>query len=333
LKETIMLRFLSSVLCLAVPFTVLADDAPDLRSTLTKAARFLQDDMRTWRDDHQCAACHHGPFALWTLSELSRQQIVVDRGYIAELTKWTRTDDMAGLLPKPPAGDAKEKPSASAMSRAVYLSFGVNALSDRTPEVQAMRQRLVQHLQAGQSEDGSWIGPMGRPPVLNPTIEFTLLTAVAWQPHRDEFAELPATLDKAAAWIASQPIGESHQEMALRLMWAAGRKDAVATESLKKRLLSLQQPDGGWRQAADMTSDAFATGQSLVALRNAGVAATDPAIQRGMQFLSRTQADNGSWPMTSRPHPENGTRAGNLIPITYPGAAWGVLGLIATTTK
>lgn len=328
-----MLRFLSCVLCLTVPLAALADDSPDVRGTLTKAARFLQDDMQAWRTDHECAACHHGPFALWALSELSRQQIAVDPGYLAELTEWIRTDDKAGLLPKPPAGDAKEKPTPPTMCRATYLSYGVNALSERTPEIQAMRQRLVQHLQAGQSEDGSWPGPMGRPPILNPVIEFTLLTAVAWQPHRDEFAELPAMLDKAATWIQAQPVGESHQELTLRLMWAAGRTDAAATDTLTKRLVSLQQPDGGWRQAADMDSDAFATGQTLVALRKAGVAVTDPAVQRGVQFLSRTQADDGSWPMTSRPHPENASLAGSLIPITYPGVAWAVLGLIATTSK
>jgi len=325
-----MIRSLCGLLCVLAPLTVAADE---VRDTLAKASRFLQEDMQTWRSERNCAACHHGPFALWTLSELTRRQIAVEPGYVANLAEWIRTDDAAGLLPKPPAGDAKENPSASAMSRAAYLAYGVNALAERTSEVQAMRQRLVQFFRAAQSEDGSWVGPLGRPPVLNPTIEFTLLVAVAWLPHRDEFPELPAMLDQAAAWIDAQPVGASHQELALRLMWAAGRKEAAATESLTKRLFSLQQPDGGWRQAADMASDAFATGQSLVALRKAGVPANDPAIQRGVQFLRTTQAENGSWPMASRPHPENRRTADDLTPITYAGTAWGVLGVVAATAR
>jgi hypothetical protein len=62
-------------------------------------------------------------------------------------------------------------------------------------------------------------------------------------------------------------------------------------------------------------------------LHRAGVHADD--VRRGIEFLLRTQAPNGTWPMTSRPHPQTGARAMNLNPITYAGCAWGVLGLVS----
>jgi hypothetical protein len=78
-----------------------------------------------------------------------------------------------------------------------------------------------------------------------------------------------------------------------------------------------------------MESDAFATGQALYVLHRCGVQADDPAVQHGIEFLVRTQREDGTWPMISRPDPETGRRAANLNPITYAACAWGVLGLVS----
>jgi hypothetical protein len=51
-------------------------------------------------------------------------------------------------------------------------------------------------------------------------------------------------------------------------------------------------------------SDAFATGQALVALKEAGAAVTtDAAYQRGVQFLLSTQLEDGSWYVKRRSLP------------------------------
>jgi hypothetical protein len=65
-------------------------------------------------------------------------------------------------------------------------------------------------------------------------------------------------------------------------------------------VLARQRPDGGWAQVPTMTSDAYATGQALFALRSAGVPADAPALQRASAFLLRTQLDDGSWFVRSR---------------------------------
>ena len=47
-----------------------------------------------------------------------------------------------------------------------------------------------------------------------------------------------------------------------------------------------QRPDGGWSQLPSLASDAYATGQALVALVESGAITTaDPAYKRGAQFL------------------------------------------------
>jgi hypothetical protein len=50
-----------------------------------------------------------------------------------------------------------------------------------------------------------------------------------------------------------------------------------------------------------MPSDAYATGQALYALQTGGgMQAAEPAYQRGVRFLLRTQLEDGSWLVRSR---------------------------------
>jgi hypothetical protein len=71
-----------------------------------------------------------------------------------------------------------------------------------------------------------------------------------------------------------------------------------------RELLSTQREDGGWAQLAGLESDAWATGGALVALHAAcGLPVTHPAYRRGVDFLLRTQFEDGSWWVKSRSWP------------------------------
>ena len=98
-------------------------------------------------------------------------------------------------------------------------------------------------------------------------------------------------------------------------------------------LLIEQRPDGGWAQLASLSSDAYATGQSLVALREAGaLAPADVAYRRGVQFLPSSQLADGSWFVKSRamkiqPYFESGFPYGHDQWISHAGTAWASMGL------
>ncbi len=66
-----------------------------------------------------------------------------------------------------------------------------------------------------------------------------------------------------------------------------------------KRVLALQQADGGWAQTKYFKSDAYATGTALYALKESG-AAPDAAYKKGVAYLLSTQASDGSWHVASR---------------------------------
>jgi squalene cyclase len=116
--------------------------------------------------------------------------------------------------------------------------------------------------------------------------------------------------------------------VALRLL--AKVRDGEKGKGLQQeidRFLFRQNKDGGWSQLKDGVSDAYATGQALYVLSRAGVKRDQDAIRRGIAFLTTTQKEDGSWPMTRRGHP-GVTPSANLWPITHFGSAWAMLGLI-----
>ena len=82
-----------------------------------------------------------------------------------------------------------------------------------------------------------------------------------------------------------------------------------------------------------LDSDAYATGQVLYALNVAGkMTVTDPVYQKGVDYLLRTQAADGSWHVKSRsiwfqPYFESGFPYGQDQFISTAGTAWASMAL------
>jgi N-acyl-D-amino-acid deacylase len=95
----------------------------------------------------------------------------------------------------------------------------------------------------------------------------------------------------------------------------------------------MQRADGGWSQMAGIDSDAYATGQVLFALSVAGkMPPSDPVFQKGVDFLLRTQAADGTWQVKSRsiwlqPYFESGFPYGRDQFISTAGTAWASMAL------
>jgi hypothetical protein len=96
----------------------------------------------------------------------------------------------------------------------------------------------------------------------------------------------------------------------------------------------LQRSDGGWAQNAEMASDAFATGQTLYALAQAGFTNEQAEIMRAVDFLVGTQKPDGSWTMASRSTPDGSPGSAKLLtPITCAASSWATLGLVSFSPK
>jgi hypothetical protein len=187
------------------------------------------------------------------------------------------------------------------------LGYGLWGLSALGHPADAVTDAYVWYLAAIQRPDGHWIpGGITRPPMGGGEIMSTVLGMRALQLYalagrRDE---MRARVGQARQWLAgSQPA--VHQDLVYKLMglaWAGSPPHELQADLT--RLKDLQRADGGWAQLPRLESDAWATGQSLVALRLAGrVAADDAAYKRGVDYLLRTQFDDGSWYVQSRAWP------------------------------
>jgi hypothetical protein len=82
-----------------------------------------------------------------------------------------------------------------------------------------------------------------------------------------------------------------------------------------------------------MESDAYATGEALYALHEGGgVPANDPAYRRGVEYLLKSQAKDGSWHVKTRslpiqPYFESGFPYGHDQWISSAGTSWAAMAL------
>jgi squalene cyclase len=115
------------------------------------------------------------------------------------------------------------------------------------------------------------------------------------------------------------------------ILWRRLNLPATEWEPLVEKLRGTQKTDGGWGQTKEAKSDAYATGQALYALAEAGVKPDDEAVRKAQTFLAKTQRQDGGWAMDTRAILRNGKPPTNLEPITHAGSAWAVLGLVRSS--
>ncbi len=203
----------------------------------------------------------------------------------------------------------------------------------------------VQRVASWQRADGHFPTFDVRPPQ-----SYSLFTATAVAVRAMRLYMLPQLMKerderaaRAAKWLSTATPHET-EDFTFRLLglhWADAAPSQIHRAA--QALLDLQRPDGGWGQLPNMPSDAYATGSALVALHDAGgVAASNPAWQKGMNFLLSTQAQDGSWHVHTRmvspaavspPYFESGFPYGHDQAISTAGTCWAAMALMLSLPK
>jgi len=330
------MRLIAAVVASAFPIVASAEDARPNRVALDAAIGrglgFLVSDARAWKKDHNCASCHHASLVICSMREARQFGHPVDEPVLAELTKWVaESGDGKFGLARPAAAPRAASP------KAIYFALALGADPKPDEESRTGLKLLLKTVEAEQTENGSWSAwPATRPPMFGSSDEsLTALATLAVLPAAaagDPGAK--AARDKGVKWLAETKSDGDPQSIALRLVvWTRVGRPAKEWEPLIRRIKDRQNMDGGWGQTKDMASDAWATGQALYALAHTGIKPDDPAVARGQAFLVKTQREDGSWPMVSRPTSPGGKGSTSLIPITGAGSAWAVLGLVRSAGK
>jgi hypothetical protein len=184
-----------------------------------------------------------------------------------------------------------------------YMLVGLNAAS-RAPD--AATDAMASFLLQLQSPDGRWRIQANRPPLESSdvTVTATSMRALQLYTPKSDRAAYDNAVQSAAAWLMLSRPG-STEESAFRILglnWAGTSKAMI--DGSARQLVAEQLPDGGWSQLRHMQSDAYATGEALVALlEGAGLPSDNSSIQRGIQYLLDTQIVDGSWHVKTRSNP------------------------------
>ena len=247
-----------------------------------------------------CVSCHHQNLPSVALGWAR------DRGFAVNATSANR------IVDRTLDSWSRRVESAYEMDRpfpvpAQLLGYGLWGLSALGHTADNVTDATVWYLAESQRSDGHWAGgailrpPMGGDDVLSTALAMRALQLYPLPGRREAMA---LRVEKARRWLANaKPI--AHQELVYKLLglaWAGTRAEELQADL--QTLKAAQQSDGGWSQLPHLPSDAWATAQSLVALRVAGqLADTDPAIQHGIDYLLRTQFADGAWYVQSRAWP------------------------------
>ena len=197
----------------------------------------------------------------------------------------------------------------------------------------------VRYIKSMQTPEGNWlVAESRRPPMAAGPYQAAALSIYTLRTYGppSEKADTDRAIARAAAWLEAAKPTKS-QDRAFQLMglgWANASPASIA--ALVKAIAATQRPDGGWSQLPTMGSDTYATGQALYALNTAGnMPTTDQVYEKGVKYLLRTQAADGSWHVKSRsiwlqPYFDSGFPYDHDQWISAAGTAWATMALSLT---
>jgi ankyrin repeat protein len=306
-------------------------DPSRVRDAAARALVAVQKAQESWYTTNKqvCASCHH------QYQPALAYRIARDHG-VPFNESITRTD-------------AAKAFNFSDIDRAVQYSYVIepsvddayrmvaaNAAGVKPNLATAVYARL---LISRQNSRGDWDGFHQRPPSSYSPVTMAALglRAVQLYHHASQKAQADAAVARALTFLESRTPRDTEERsyQLLGLRWAGARRATL--QSLARDLKGTQRADGGWNSVAGRESDVYSTAQALVALRDGGgVAIIDVSYQRGVEFLLKTQAADGTWRVISRLHPpaplsppyfDAGYPHGHDQFLSMQGASWAVMAL------
>jgi N-acyl-D-amino-acid deacylase len=331
------MRTAAVAILVLLPLSARADgEPPSVRQALERGLKRLEEGSASYLKHRQCFACHHQ--ALTLVSFHSARQ----RGFAIDADKAKAQLDFTLETFRPRLDRIRKGESiGGATTTAGYALLTLEAAGHPRD---AVTDALVEYVLLKQRGDGAWPSQANRPP--SEGSPFTS-TAVALQGLRaygppaedakaDELRKRIATaVEHARNWLVkTKPATTEDRVMHLRgLVLASAEPKQI--DAARTAIVSEQREDGSWAQLAELAGDAYATGSALLALRLAGMPATDDVYRRGVAFLLKTQRADGAWIVETRSKPiqiffDNGDPGGKSQFISFLATGWAVAAILET---
>lgn len=303
--------------------------ADSARVALQRSIPLLQRADAIFLQKAGCVSCHNNNLTAMSVALARKNGISFDeqtaqnqvKKIAAYLESWRERALQGSGIP----GDA---------DTVSYILLGL-AAENHPPD--PATDAMAYYLKTKQWPDGRWRIITHRPPMESNDIQITAVSLRSLQVYglKTQRAHYEQAVQRAADWLMkARPV--TTEERAFQLLglgWAGVKADNAIIKQAVRDLLAAQRSDGGWSQLPALASDAYATGQVLVALKQAGaLPTTSLAYKRGVEFLLKTQLEDGSWFVKSRSIPfqpffESGFPHGHDQWISAAASNWATMAL------
>lgn len=294
-------------------------DEPKAPFSPRLAVDYMEQGAVAWTGERQCVACHtNGSYMV------VRPLMTTRLGPPQKAQRDFFVSTLQGELATDPEDMRPELDS----TQAVYVAAGLaiwdahvtHHLSPETAQAIEMMFKL-------QRADGDWtISDDNNPPLESNRYQLATVAARAvgnapgWLAQQ-RGTPVEAKINLLENYLRTERKLQGDYDRA-DLLWAAtelpGLLDATRKQQLIQMIFSHQRPDGGWSirtfalpeewgkgnraeklraeiEFPNPPSDGHMTGLAIIALREAGVASSDPRIQRGVSWLLTNQRSSGRW--------------------------------------
>jgi ankyrin repeat protein len=269
--------------------------ANSVRSALERSLPPLQRADVAFVEKAGCVSCHNNSLTAMTIAAARAARLRVD-----ESTARAQLQRIAAYMDENRERALENVGIPGGIDTVSYILLGMAAENYPSDPITDVWARYVKN---SQSPDGRFQCLAKRPPLESSDFQVTAASIRSLRTYapKSQRAEYDAAVARAVRWLeqTTPMTTEDHAFGVLGLIWGSGSGPAIAKAA--RDLLALQRPDGGWAQLSALQSDAYATGQALVALRESRVVkVSDAAYQRGIRYLLNSQLSDGSWYVRTR---------------------------------
>lgn len=326
MRWPLSLQFLA---CLTLSSASFAQEAPPTQEAIREAAQrglaLVQTAATNYPNHRDCFSCHHQTLPVMAIAKAREAGLETDAEALESTVEFTADSFRKQLV--------NLKRGAGIGGGAMTVSFGLWTFWEGQPRPSdEVLEAMAGFLLKDQKADGHWPANRTRPPLESSEVTSTVLATLGLRHYapKDLKPQAEESIRRALEWLGQAPL-ETQEDRVSRL-WGFWYLDPEALEAARAPVLATQRDDGGWAQQDGMTSDAYATGQTLAILRLTGTPADDPAFLRGIRYLLDTQQPDGSWFVQTRSRAfqtffENGDPHGRSQFISTPATCWAVAAL------
>jgi squalene-hopene/tetraprenyl-beta-curcumene cyclase len=301
---------------IAVP-AASADEPKAERVSVRKALDYLEQGVLAWNGSRKCVTCHTNGTYMVIRPSLSARvgapNPEMRKHFVASLEQFAQKN-------------AEDQQANVAPAQAIYMAAGlaewdVHVTKALSPET----ERALALVFSVQRESGTWGSVDCWPPYESSAFHLATVAAMAagtapgWLDKQSD-EKIKTGIERLRTYLRTETPKQDYDRTLL--LWAAARLPGLLEPEKRQQLVEMvwkkQRADGGWSirsfgepeqwgrgnraeklraepELVDPPSDGHQTGLAIIVLRESGIAANDPRIQKGTQWLLANQRTSGRW--------------------------------------